>query len=141
MNQIARPSRFWQKNLFFLLALLVAVLVTWKIIQQANHNWQLDQQAAEIRARINLLEQQKKNQALENEFFRSEYYVHLAIREQQGYLLADEIVLVINSDKIERLKNEYQTPFIEEEEEESETHSNLQQWWHFVFGSSEDESE
>ena len=140
MNQIAQPSRFWQKNLFFLLALLVAVSVTWKIIQQANHNWRLDQQAAEIRARINLLEQQKKNRALENEFFRSEYYVNLAIREQQGYLLADEIVLVINSDKIARLKNEYQTPVITEEQE-SETHSNLQQWWHFVFGSSADESE
>ena len=140
MNQITRPSRFWQKNLFFLLALLVAVLVTWKIIQQANHNWQLDQQAAEIRAHIDLLEQQKKNQALENEFFRSEYYVNLAIREQQGYLLADESVLVINSDKIAQLKSEYQTPAVIKKEE-IKTDSNLQQWWHFVFGSPENENE
>ena len=133
MKLIARLPQFWRQHLLFLAALAVAILITWKIIHQSNLNWGLDQQAAEIRARSDLLEQQIKNQSLENEFFRSDYYVDLAVREQQGYLLANESVLIIRSEKITRLKNEYQQQPVDEAEEAGQL-SNLEQWRRFVFG-------
>ena len=133
MKRIAHLPLFWRQHLLFLAALAVAVLITWKIIHQANLNWSLDQQAAEIRARSDLLEQRIKNQSLENEFFRSDYYVDLAIREQQGYLLADETLLIIAPDTISQLKNEYQQQPTDETEEAGPL-SNLEQWRRFVFG-------
>ena len=133
MKPIARLPQFWRQHLLFLAALAIAVLITWKIIHQANLNWGLDQQAAEIRARSDLLEQSIKNQTLENEFFRSDYYVDLAVREQQGYLLPEENVLIIDSEKIARLKDEYRPPLAEESETAGET-SNLERWWRFVLG-------
>ena len=138
MKLIARLPQFWRQNLLFLAALAVAILVTWKIIHQANLNQNLDQQAAEIRARSDLLEQRIKNQTLENEFFRSDYYVDFAIREQQGYLLADESVLILYLEKIAQLKNEYQQQPADEPEEAGQP-SNLQQWQSFVFGSRPDD--
>ena len=132
MNQIALKSHPWRQSLFFLGALMLALFITWKTVDQAGHNQRLEQQAEEIRARIDLLEQQKKNQALENEFFRSEYYLNLAIREQQGLLLPGEVVLVINPDKIAQLRDEYRPAAAEETTEEEEL-SNLEQWWRFVF--------
>ncbi len=133
MNKIPSTNQFWQKNIFFIIALLVALSVTWKIIDQVNYNYELEQQADETRAMINLLNQQKKNQTLNNEFFRSDYYLDLAKREQQGYTLPDESVLIINENKIIQIKNEYQ-PKINTPEETVQESSNLQNWQNFIFG-------
>ena len=133
MDRIAAfKSQPWKQSLFFVGALLLTLILTWKTVDQAGRNQRLETQAEEIQARINLLEQQKKNQALENEFFRSEYYLDLAVREQQGLLLEDEAVLVINPDKIAQLKQDYQLPAAEEPAEEEEL-SNLEMWWRLVF--------
>ncbi|MYB39756.1 hypothetical protein F4X86_00470 [Candidatus Saccharibacteria bacterium] len=133
MDKIAPTDRFWRKNALFIAALLVAVAVTWQIIEQANRNHRLQRQAGEIEAMNSLLEQQKKNQALDNEFLRSEYYLDLAIREQQGYTLPGESVLIISGEKISRLKATYQPQAAPAETDEPVV-SNLSRWRDFIFG-------
>ena len=133
MNKRTNKQHFWQKNLFFVIALLVALMITWKIIDQANHNYKLHQQAAEIQARIDLLNQQRKNQALDNEFLRSDYYLDLAIREQKGELLPGESVYVIDRSEINQRRDSYR-PQGETEEEPEIEYTNLEKWWNFIWG-------
>ena len=133
MDKIAPTDRFWRKNALFVVALLVAVAVTWQIIEQANRNHRLQQQAGEIEAMNSLLQQQKKNQVLDNEFLRSEYYLDLAIREQQGYTLPGESVLIISGKKISSLKAAYQ-PQAAPVETDEPVASNLSRWRDFIFG-------
>ena len=133
MDKFSRTSDFWRKNILFIAALLIALMVTWKIIDQVNHNYRLEQRAGELRARSDLLAQQIKNQNLNNEFFRSDYYLELAIREQQGYLLPDENVLIIDEQKIIQIKKDYQPEVVITDETPAVESSNLQQWRNFVF--------
>ena len=133
MDKFSRTSDFWRKNILFIAALLIALMVTWKIIDQVNHNYRLEQRAGELRARSDLLAQQIKNQNLNNEFFRSDYYLELAIREQQGYLLPDENVLIIDEQKIIQIKKDYQPEVVITDESPTVESSNLQQWRNFVF--------
>ena len=132
MDKISQANPFWQKNILFVIALVISVAVTWRIINQVNHNHQLEQQAAEKRARIKLLDQQKKNQILNNEFFRSNYYLDLAIREQQGYTLPGESILVIDEQKIAQIKEVYQPQTVIEETPPPSL-SNLEKWRNFIF--------
>ena len=133
MDKIAPTDRFWRKNALFVAALLVAVTVTWRIIDQANRNHRLQRQANEIEAMNDLLKQQRQNQALDNEFLRSEYYLDLAIRQQQGYALPGESVLIISAEKIGRLKAAYQPQAAPAEAAEAPA-SNLSRWRDFIFG-------
>ena len=133
MKEIASISQSWRKNLPFIAALLLALLVTWQIINRANYNYRLQQQANELQAENNLLEQQARNQSLDNEFLRSDYYLDLAIREQQGHVLPGESSLIISRQKISQLKAAYR-PKAAADETEQAVPSNFQQWRNFVSG-------
>ena len=120
------------KNYLFLIAaLLVALFITWKIIEQAAQTHRLQQQLEEINTEIELLNQLKKNQALNNEFLESDYYLDLSIREQQGRGLPGEKLLILDQDRIASLKEAYRPPEVETVEEPVSA-SNLEQWWHFL---------
>ena len=124
---------FVRKNLVLFISLGLAIIVTWGIIDQTNRNRLLEQQAIEKRASIKLLEQQIKKRALDNEFLKSDYYLDLAIREQQGYLLPGESVLVINKEQIKQLRQDYKPHNLGlQEGEEEKQLSTWQEWWQLI---------
>ena len=134
MSPTTNQPPVWQKNLFLVAAGVISLFITWNIIQRANQNRQLQQQAIQIQAEIDLLQQQKKNQTLDNTFLESDYYLDFAVRNQQGYLLPEEKLLIIDEERITELETEYSPPATTVAIEEVET-TNLQQWWDFVFNS------
>lgn len=124
------PLRY---SLVLIGALLIALAIAWQIINQANRNRHLQRQADRLQAEIELLQQTNKNQHLINEFLQTGYYLDFAIRQQQGYTLPGESLLIISEEKIEGIHQDYANQ-IPDESGEDEPTSTWHQWRHFFFG-------
>ena len=132
-HQTSMPA--WKRNLLLLGCWLIAVFLTWQIINQANGNYRLEQEADRKKAENQLLQVQIKHQREKNTLLRSPYQQALGFRDQTGKVPKGENLNQLNIDRhaINQLREDYLPQ--EAEAVEQPQLSTWQEWQELIFGS------
>lgn len=73
----------------------IVLLVSWSGVRVIETNYKLQQQIARMEEETKLQDLENANKKLENEYFRTDYYLELQARKQFGKASSGETVLTV----------------------------------------------
>jgi len=85
------------KNLGLYLLVVIALSVTWSSIKVIQKNYGLEKQITALQQEDKTLDQQNKNQNLENEYYQSNAYLDLAARKYFDKAAPGEKLILVPS--------------------------------------------
>ena len=124
-------TKFIKQNAIIIILMILVLVVMINIISISQQNREFQEQKYQLELIIEKLKLQNRKQQLYNRFLQTDYYKDLAIREQKAFVLEGETVLIINPDKIDDIKQAYQSE--PQTVQTSRYKSNMQQWQQFFF--------
>lgn len=127
----ARHNYFTMNNLVVLIGLLVAASWAWGSVQAMERNYALQKEVDFKQRQLQLAQLETLKLQYEQNYFKSDEYRELAVREKLGLVNPGEKVLILPPNTVsaddESNKSTTETP-------RAVPQSNLQQWVNFLFG-------
>ena len=124
-----------RRNIVFFSFLVLALVITWATVNQIDRNHELEKEVIKEKALVAVLQEQIKNQTIENEFLKTDYFVELAARDQLGWIKqGEQQPLILSRLKINQIKEAYQAQNPMPVPVTAPPTSSLQQWWYFFRG-------
>ena len=119
-------------NLVILVAFLIAAGWAWGSLQVMQRNYALQREVDYKRKQLTLAELQKDNLRLQNQYYQTDEYKELALRESLGLVMPGEKLLILpdNSDEAKAADEDSST----ETTVTVQQSTNLEQWLNFLFG-------
>lgn len=121
-----------RRNTIFFAFMLIAVAITLAAAEQIDRNHELEVLVAGRASQRAFLEQQIVNQRLENQFYRSDYYLEFEARRQFGLVGEGEAVLLLNRRQLDSQADAWGGR--PSDPAGAERPSNWALWWHFFWG-------
>lgn len=117
-------------NLVFLVAFFIAVGLIYSTVKVVYKNYTLQQKVDVLNGEIAVLELEKENARLNNEYYKTDAYLELQAREKLNKVVSGEQVLILPKQDQEVLDGQAAPDLAGE----SETQNNVDQWLYFLFG-------
>lgn len=121
------------RNLGLYAVAIVALSVTWSSAKAIEKNYALQKQITHIRQEVAIQEQENKNIALKNEYYKTDAYLELAARKYFGKAAAGETLLLVPRDVAKSYV--HPTPAVTNDQSTSSANRIIQNWqaWMHVF--------
>ena len=126
----ARHNYFTTNNLVVLVGLFVAASWAWGSVQAMERNYALQKEVDYKQRELRLAELEKQKLQFEQNYFKSDEYKELAVREKLGLTLPGEKVLILPPNTPQASAGEAKTSSVPKAVPES----NFQAWVNFLFG-------
>ena len=75
--------------------LIIALSVTWESVKIIQKNYGLEKQITRLQQEVDVLDQQTKNQKLQNEYYKTDAYLDLAVRKYFGKAYTGEKLIIV----------------------------------------------
>ena len=120
-------------NVVIFVAFLIAAGWAWGSLQVMQRNYSLQREVDYKKRELQLAELQKDNLRLQNQYYQTDEYKELALRDSLGLVMPGEKVLILpdNSDAAKAADKETSTTATATTTQET---SNIEQWLNFLFG-------
>ena len=120
-------------NVVIFVAFLIAAGWAWGSLQVMQRNYSLQREVDYKKRELQLAELQKDNLRLQNQYYQTNEYKELALRDSLGLVMPGEKVLILpdNSDAAKAADKETSTTATATTTQET---SNIEQWLNFLFG-------
>lgn len=126
----ARHNYFTTNNLVVLIGLFVAASWAWGSVQAMERNYALQKEIDYKQRELRLSELETQKLQFERNYFKSDEYKELAVREKLGLIMPGEKVLILPPNTPGASAGEQKTTTIARAVPES----NFQAWVNFLFG-------
>ena len=125
-----RHNYFTMNNIVLAVALLVALGWVWGSVQAMERNYGLEKELDAKRRALELTQLETELLKYEQNYFQSDEYKELSVRERLGLALPGEKVLILppNSSSMS------DEPLVNTSAPAQVVPSNMQQWVNFLFG-------
>ncbi len=130
LHQIKQTFRnyYTLNNIVSAVALLLAASLLWGTVQAMQNNFQLQHQLDVSKQNVELLDLEAQNLAYENNYYASDEYLDLAVRERFNKAPSGESVLLLPANNVSDAKQPTATA------KPVSQPSNFQAWMDFLFG-------
>jgi cell division protein FtsB len=126
----ARHNYFTTNNLVVFVALVVAASWAWGSVQAMERNYALQKEIDYKQRELRLSELEAQKLQFEQNYFKSDEYKELAVREKLGLVNPGEKVLILPPNTPEASADETKASTVPRAVPES----NFQAWVNFLFG-------
>ena len=126
----ARHNYFTTNNLVVLIGLFVAASWAWGSVQAMERNYALQKEVDYKQRELRLSELETQKLQFEQNYFKSDEYRELAVREKLGLIMPGEKVLILPPNTPGASADENKTAVVPRAVPES----NFQAWVNFLFG-------
>jgi cell division protein FtsB len=119
-------------NIVLIIALLVAASWTWGSMQAMQRNYTLQKDLDSKQRQVQLLKLEADTLKFQQNYYKSDEYKELAVRERLGLVFPGEKVLILspNSDQAKQADAAYDKKTVVATVQSS----NFEQWVNFLFG-------
>ncbi|HRJ06036.1 MAG TPA: hypothetical protein PK096_00495 [Candidatus Saccharibacteria bacterium] len=129
----ARHRVFTTNNIVVLVGLFIAASWAWGSVQAMERNYGLQKEIDYKQRQMRLAELETEKLKFEQNYYKSDEYKELAVRERMGLVLPGEKVLILPPNSAAATASD-NTAKLAEAQPKQVPDSNLQQWVNFLFG-------
>ena len=126
-----RHNYFTTNNLVVVIGLLIAASWAWGSVQAMERNYALQKEVDFKRRELRLAELETQKLQFERNYFRSDEYKELAVREKLGLVMPGEKVLILPPNSAQATTGEEEPT---RQVRRVAVESNFQAWVNFLFG-------
>ena len=127
----ARHHYFTTNNLVVVIGLFIAASWAWGSVQAMERNYALQKEVDYKRRELRLSELETQKLKFEQNYYKSEEYKELAVREKLGLVMPGEKVLILPPNSPQASAGEQKTAAATPR---AVPESNFQAWVNFLFG-------
>ena len=128
-------SIFSVNTLLYLVALLIAVSLSWNTVRVIERNYALEQEVDSLEEEIAILSLENENLKFNIEYFKTDDYLEVAAKEKFNKRAPNERVAVFERDEFQPTNTALNFETELESEQEPDYKENFNAWWDFLFNS------
>jgi len=89
---------FDSHNVGLYILVIIALSITWSSVKVIQKNYGLEKQITQLQQQVDVLDQQNKNQKLENQYYKTDAFLDLAARKYFGKASPSEKLILVPSE-------------------------------------------
>ncbi|MDX1765387.1 MAG: septum formation initiator family protein [Candidatus Saccharimonadales bacterium] len=133
MKKRSLEDVFNLNNLLYLVALVIALSLSWNTVKVIERNYSLEQEVDALEEEIAILSLENENLKYNIAYYETDDYLEVVAKEKFNKRAAGERVAVFEKDDFQPTKTALNADIPEEPDQEPDYKENFSAWWDFLF--------